>query len=106
MDSPSCENLWSIIGVRRSQARLLSSPPKQKRRHIRVSLAPPIAKPTFTVDKWQVIFSELDPKPNLSTSTLAIDIQMKWIQANAEGAVLVGFNPTISLNVGGSRISA
>ncbi len=28
---------------------------------------------------------------------------MKGIQANAEDAVLAGFNPTISLNVGGSR---
>ncbi len=41
MDSPSCENLWSIIEVGRSQARLLYSPPKRKRRHIPVSLAPP-----------------------------------------------------------------
>jgi len=29
---------------------------------------------------------------------------MKGIQANAEDAVLVGFNPTNSLSVGGSRI--
>ena len=36
-------------GVRRD-----FSPPKQKRRHIFVSLAPPIAKPTFTAAKWQV----------------------------------------------------
>ncbi len=32
--------------------------------------------------------------------TLAIDIQMKGIQANAEDAVLAGFNPTITPQCG------
>ncbi len=33
--------------------------------------------------------------PSPTTSTLAIDKRIKRIQANAEDAVLVGFNPTI-----------
>ena len=56
MDGKNFRGLGSIIEAGRSQARLLSSPPKQKRRHIFVSPAPPISKPTSTVDKWQVNF--------------------------------------------------
>jgi len=88
-------------GVRRD-----FSPPKQKRRHIPVSLAPPISKPTFTSTKWQAnVFRHwavncYSLRPfRMSYSILKDAVLVDLIQS-ISSTLLVGTASVLTLNKG------